>query len=719
MAHLPKGQGLIPFPPFKAWLASNIPAVYDNTMSYYEELVALIKYLQDTVVPAVNSNASAITTLSEAIENLQAYVDNYFVNLDVQEEINNKLDQMAADGTLQEIITTYIQANVAWTFDTVADMKSATNLISGSYAQTLGYYALNDGGGATYKIRKVTNDDTVDEMFIVEIGDTANELVAELILEDKINIRQLGAVPMSEDGTKHDIKSYIDRYLSKIDEVGHLLKLYIPSGVWHTTGNFLGGSKNGWSIEGDETFSRFYIYADGTIITTYSDNQSYIFKLGDAEHTCHDWTLKNITFSSADFTYENGAYNYSAPKTVTKALALHKALFGLTDNVFFNTIKGRAFTIRSSWGNYFKLLNFYQISNENSAVSSFETYDSTMGEVAGIIGNNFEKIMFERCHGNMMHFEENCKVYNNHFGTIRVEPGDYTLDGRTYSNFTDEILSTWDDNTCTHYAILNMSYKCSVGENIFDNLELNNVAHDYYEYNGNKYTYDTIIKYGSQCYVSNIFTNIANNGMLKDTKVLYIPASVTQVQGGRSFNTFTNFTTPDAKSFIFDVSGLNDINLPDNVYLHGNRTMYNATFQVKDSFVLGGWIPAFKAMGKRQYSSAGKGFLYYDADSLNNANLVIIPRTDITDTQFLNTIVNSGKILHLRMKIPNGEVAKINIRNRTKSEMKSVTLDGTGNYKVYSINLTDTWNIGDYIGLTCGGTLATERVMSIDCYKSE
>ena len=74
MATLPKGQGVF-LPPFKAWLASNIPAVYDNTMTYYEELVALIKYLSDTVVPTINDNASAVTTISEAVEQLQKYVD--------------------------------------------------------------------------------------------------------------------------------------------------------------------------------------------------------------------------------------------------------------------------------------------------------------------------------------------------------------------------------------------------------------------------------------------------------------------------------------------------------------------------------------------------------------------------------------------------------------------------------------------------------------------
>ena len=205
MAHLPKGQGIIPMPPFTAWLASNIPAVYDNTMSYYEELVALIKYLQDTVVPAVNNNASAITTLSEAIETLQSYVDNYFNNLDVQKEINNKLDQMAESGQLADIISQYLNSTAIFGYDTIADMKSAANLVNGSYARTLGYYAKNDGGGATYKIRTITNDDVVDEASIVEMGDGSNQLIAELIYTDLISLEQFGCYG---DNTHNDTTNF-------------------------------------------------------------------------------------------------------------------------------------------------------------------------------------------------------------------------------------------------------------------------------------------------------------------------------------------------------------------------------------------------------------------------------------------------------------------------------------------------------------------------------
>lgn len=186
MATLPKGQGVL-LPPFKAWLASNIPAVYDNTMTYYEELVALIKYLQDIVVPAVNNNASAVTTISNAVEHLQSYVENYFANLDVQEEINNKLDQMAEDGTLQEIITTYIQSNVAWTFDTVADMQSATNLIAGSDAQTLGYYSVDDGGKSLYHI---TDSGTADGGKVIALS---GGLYAHLLVKDSVYVEQFGA----------------------------------------------------------------------------------------------------------------------------------------------------------------------------------------------------------------------------------------------------------------------------------------------------------------------------------------------------------------------------------------------------------------------------------------------------------------------------------------------------------------------------------------------
>lgn len=74
-----------------------LPTSYLESMSYYEMLCWLCKYLENTINPAINQNA-------EALKELQEYVANYFDNLDVTDEINAKLDEMADDGTLAQII---------------------------------------------------------------------------------------------------------------------------------------------------------------------------------------------------------------------------------------------------------------------------------------------------------------------------------------------------------------------------------------------------------------------------------------------------------------------------------------------------------------------------------------------------------------------------------------------------------------------------------------
>ena len=85
--------------PFKRFCMTigELPSSYLETMTYYEMLVWFTKFLQEKVIPTVNNNA-------EAVKELQDYVSHYFDNLDVQEEINNKLDEMVIDGSLQNLI---------------------------------------------------------------------------------------------------------------------------------------------------------------------------------------------------------------------------------------------------------------------------------------------------------------------------------------------------------------------------------------------------------------------------------------------------------------------------------------------------------------------------------------------------------------------------------------------------------------------------------------
>ena len=168
-----------------------LPTSYLETMSYYEMLVWFTNYLRDNIIPVVNNNGEATHELQVLFTELQSYVNNYFDNLDVQDEINNKLDQMLEDGVLEQIIEQFLQLTSLICFDNVADMKTSVNLANGSYAKTLGYFEKNDGGESLYKIRTITNNDVVDEGSIIALND--NTLVAELVINrTEINVAQFG-----------------------------------------------------------------------------------------------------------------------------------------------------------------------------------------------------------------------------------------------------------------------------------------------------------------------------------------------------------------------------------------------------------------------------------------------------------------------------------------------------------------------------------------------
>ena len=133
----------------------------------------------------INKIINSTNTLGTQVESLTDYVKNYFDNLDVQEEINNKLNEMVEDGTLQEIITSYLNVKGILAFNTKADMKNATNIIDGSFVKTFGNLEFNDGYGEFYKIREIKNTDVVDDINIIAIM-TNPDLVAELIKNQTI-----------------------------------------------------------------------------------------------------------------------------------------------------------------------------------------------------------------------------------------------------------------------------------------------------------------------------------------------------------------------------------------------------------------------------------------------------------------------------------------------------------------------------------------------------
>lgn len=119
--------------PFRFWCQKVLPLVYDESLSYYELLCKVVDYLNktmedvDQMITDMGDFQAAYTQfttetrdayiafsreVSQAVEDLETFVNNYFLNLDVQQEINNKLDAMAENGYFVNLFNTLFTDDV-------------------------------------------------------------------------------------------------------------------------------------------------------------------------------------------------------------------------------------------------------------------------------------------------------------------------------------------------------------------------------------------------------------------------------------------------------------------------------------------------------------------------------------------------------------------------------------------------------------------------------
>ena len=177
--------------PFKWFVLENFPFIEADFDALTEwQLFCKLGKEINKIINSENTLGTQMENVTNAFIDLQNYVNNYFDNLDVQDEINNKLNEMAQDGTLQEIIAEYLNTKSLLGFDNVSDMINSENLIEGSYAQTFGFHNINDGGSKKYKIIKEQNAQNVNGR--TKINLLHDDLYA-ISLNDKINVREYGA----------------------------------------------------------------------------------------------------------------------------------------------------------------------------------------------------------------------------------------------------------------------------------------------------------------------------------------------------------------------------------------------------------------------------------------------------------------------------------------------------------------------------------------------
>ena len=99
------------------WVETGLqPAFYDKESGTVLQQTARMYARVNMLIRMFNKlskqTKETVDTYIASFNELHDYVHDYFDNLDVQEEINNKLDDMAGDGTLQQIIMDYLNNKI-------------------------------------------------------------------------------------------------------------------------------------------------------------------------------------------------------------------------------------------------------------------------------------------------------------------------------------------------------------------------------------------------------------------------------------------------------------------------------------------------------------------------------------------------------------------------------------------------------------------------------
>lgn len=387
---------------FRNWVLQNFPFLEDefDALTDYELFCKMVEYMKESLKKVKDFQG----TINEFTIKLNEF-QHWFDNLDVTEEVNAKLDEMVEDGTMEELIAEYLQLQTTYTFNNVEDLKEAQNLVNGMFVRTSGYYSYNDGGGAYYKIRNVTTDDTIDDMFIIELSD--NTIIAEyIIVNNELNIKSLGCKGDSTFDNTEKLQAIID----KAEEDS--LKIIIPNGNYLITDTLFINSKITIEGQGDNSL--------------WSDNTIYpcILSCIDNKPVFH------ISLS-------NNLYNWDTAHN------------NLVENVHFKNFRlygilGNDETVRGLTGIY---ANTYLSSFENMVISGF-----------------YNDISLAGCYETIV---DNCQFMNSYQQIVLFNNNDTTLINNTYCNgsYNDANSVISDTNYINRYTKNHMLNYCNLYSN--------------------------------------------------------------------------------------------------------------------------------------------------------------------------------------------------------------------------------------------------------------
>lgn len=105
----PEQKEYINITPFKLFVIEQFPFIeadFDSITNW--QLLQKLGQKINEIISNMKNVTDNTTALYNAYNELQQYVNDYFDNLDVQDEINNKLDELVNDGTFSKLLEPYL-----------------------------------------------------------------------------------------------------------------------------------------------------------------------------------------------------------------------------------------------------------------------------------------------------------------------------------------------------------------------------------------------------------------------------------------------------------------------------------------------------------------------------------------------------------------------------------------------------------------------------------
>jgi lysophospholipase L1-like esterase len=386
------------------------------------------------LIRSVNDQNETIADYIQQFVELRNFVDDYFDNLDVQEEINNKLDAMTEDGTLGAILVEYLKPTIdaqnnringlESNYDTLsARMDTFTNLPEGS----------TSGDAELADIRTGFNGFTFTSAGSAVRGEDS-------YIDNKVNIveEMLGLIPTNwevgaiDPNTGEDFSS--NTFIRTIGYISRNSQVFVKveTGyrgviIWYNNDNTLAGTQNftGSFLASHETATKFRIVLRSTTdrVAATVDFAKYI-----NIYDMRPYIIQDICEGDIFVDFDN-TNKYIAIKTYDQAFVflrgIYQSIYNLDTTVAYPETTGHTYSL------------IYDFTTKTFSIIPFYTTPNTHQKLITKFVLSSDRVVQQRLiypNGNV-NISVNGKSLKHIFNNISIL-------GDSYSTYKDWILPT-------------------------------------------------------------------------------------------------------------------------------------------------------------------------------------------------------------------------------------------------------------------------------------